>query len=129
LGLDCENLAEELEAMGRSEESTLESHLENLLTHLLKWRYQPKKQTGSWEATIANSRDRLVGSLRRSPSLKSKIDEIFREAYRLARRHAGGEMGLTKREWERRIPELCEWTLDTVRDDNFWPDPSDSPVD
>jgi hypothetical protein len=127
--LDWENLAEELEAMGRSEESALESHLENLLIHLLKWRYQPNKRTGSWEATIGNSRDRITKLLRRSPSLKSKVDEAFSEAYRLARREAGGQMGLTRREWERVLPASCEWNLTVARDDNFWPEPSDSPIE
>jgi uncharacterized protein DUF29 len=124
--LDWENLAEELEAMGRSEESALESHLENLLIHLLKWRYQPNKRTGSWEATIENSRERVVRLLDRSPSLKSKIDEAFREAYRTARREAGGQMNLSKREWEGCLPDPCEWNLQTVQDPNFWPDASDA---
>jgi hypothetical protein len=127
--VDWANIAEELEAMGRSEESALESHLANLLVHLLKWRYQPSKRTGSWEASIENSRDRIVRLLQRSPSLKSKIDEAFHTAYRLARRDAGGEMGLSKREWERVLPLSCEWSLGTIRDDSFWPDPSDTPVE
>jgi hypothetical protein len=127
--LDWENLAEELEAMARSEESALESHLTNLLIHLLKWRYQPNKRTGSWEATIENSRDHVTQLLQRSPSLKSKIDEAFRRAYRYARREAGGQMGLTKRGWERRLPDSCAWSLDTARDNDFWPDSSDSPIE
>jgi uncharacterized protein DUF29 len=126
--VDWANLVEELEAMARSEESGLESHLANLLVHLLKWRYQPNKRTGSWEASIENSRDQIVRLLQRSPSLKSKIDEAFRTAYRLARRAAGGEMGLSKREWEQVLPVACEWSLGTVCDDSFWPDPSDTPV-
>ena len=50
--LDWSNLAEELEAMGRSEENSLESYLVRLLKHLLKYRYQHGKITGSWEASI-----------------------------------------------------------------------------
>jgi len=127
--LDWENLAEELEAMGRGEENALESHLTNLLIHLLKWRYQPNKRTGSWEATIENSRDHITQLLQRSPSLKSKIDDAFWSVYRHARREAGGQMGLTKREWERCLPVSCEWSLKTACDDDFWPDSSDSPIE
>ena len=127
--LDWENLAEELEAMGRSEESALESHLTNLLIYLLKWRYQPNKRMGSWEATIENSRDHITQLLQRSPSLKSKINEAFRSAYRHARREADGQMGLTKWEWERRLPDSCEWSLNMARDDDFWPVSSDSPIE
>src|SRR5437764_4770786 len=64
--LDWRNLAEELEAMGRSEENALESYLAVLLKHLLKWRYQPNKRTGNWEASIENSRDRINRLLERS---------------------------------------------------------------
>jgi len=122
--LDWSNLAEELEAMARSEENSLESYLVVLLKHLLKYRYQAAKITGSWEASIENSRDRISRLLRRSPSLESKIDEIFVDAYRIARRKAGAQMGLRKGDWERLLPATCEWSLDTARDVTFWPQPS-----
>ena len=35
--IDIQNLAEEIEDMGRAEKHELESHLEILLMHLLKW--------------------------------------------------------------------------------------------
>jgi hypothetical protein len=37
-----ENIAEELESMGRSDKRELESRLEVLLTHLLKWQLRSK---------------------------------------------------------------------------------------
>jgi Domain of unknown function DUF29 len=112
--LDWRNLAEELEAMSRSEEDALESYLVVLLKYLLKCRYQPGKKTSSWEASIENSRERITRLLKRSPSLNSKIDEIFRGAYSLARRKAGAEMRLEKDEWDHYLPLSCEWTLETV---------------
>jgi hypothetical protein len=38
--LDYDNLAEEIESLGRSDKREIESRLENLLVNLLKWRYQ-----------------------------------------------------------------------------------------
>ncbi|MBV8360601.1 MAG: DUF29 domain-containing protein [Deltaproteobacteria bacterium] len=119
--LDWRNLVEELETMGRNEENALESYLVVLLKHLLKCRYQPSKKTSSWEASIENSRERIARLLKRSPSLNSKIDEIFRGAYSLARRKAGAEMRLAKDEWDQHLPSSCEWTLETVLDPLFWP--------
>lgn len=107
--------------MGRSEENALESYLVVLLKHLLKCRYQPGKKTSSWEASIENSRERITRLLKRSPSLNSKIEEIFRGAYSLARRKAGAEMRLGKDEWDQNLPLSCEWTLETVLDPLFWP--------
>ena len=35
--LDYDNLAEEIESLGRSDKREIESRLENLLVHLVKW--------------------------------------------------------------------------------------------
>jgi Domain of unknown function DUF29 len=53
--LDVDNLAEEIESLGRSQRKALRSHLRNLLIHLLKWTYQPDQQPQhgrSWRAAI-----------------------------------------------------------------------------
>jgi hypothetical protein len=125
--IDWENVAEELEAMGRNEENSLQSYLERLLTHLLKYAYQPHKITPSWESSIENSRDRIRLLLKRSPSLKSKIEELFADAYPFARREAGAQMRMHKREWDVRLPKTCPWPLETVLDHDFWPSPENGP--
>lgn len=120
--LDWANLAEELEGMGRSEVNTLESFIERLLMHLLKWTYAPRKRSGSWEASIANSRDRIAKHLRTSPSLKAKLGELFESAYITARRTAGAQMGFDRRKWERALPPACPWSIARVLDPEFWPE-------
>ena len=124
--IDWENVAEELEGMGRNEENSLQSYLERLLLHLLKYAYQPDKITPSWESSIENSRDRIRLLFKRSPSLKSKIEELFEDAYPLARRQAGAQMRMRKRQREARLPKICPWPLKTVLDPDFWPSPVDS---
>jgi hypothetical protein len=57
--LDWQNLAEELEAMARKDRTSLRSHLQNLLCHLLKWAYQPSHRSSSWKRTIDTSRDSI----------------------------------------------------------------------
>lgn len=42
--LDIENLIEEIETMGRSETRAVESRLIVLLSHLLKWQFQPERR-------------------------------------------------------------------------------------
>ena len=39
--IDLEHIIEEIEDMSKSEKRALESFLETLLMHLLKWQYQP----------------------------------------------------------------------------------------
>lgn len=50
--LDWEHLADEVLSMGKSEIKALESRMAVLLTHLLKWAWQPQMRCRSWEATI-----------------------------------------------------------------------------
>ena len=50
--VDVENIAEELDSMGRSERHELINRLAVLLAHLLKWRFQPERRGKSWRATI-----------------------------------------------------------------------------
>ncbi len=92
--LDAGNIAEELDDMGRGEREEFYNRLEVLLTHLLKWDYQPRRRSRSWEATIAEQRRRLRRRLKRSPSLKSGLEETVREAYEGALEQAGIETGL-----------------------------------
>jgi hypothetical protein len=69
--LDVDFLIEELESMGASEKRELLSRLEVLLTHLLKWQYQPALQIRSWVLTIEEQRDRIKDHLDDNPSLKN----------------------------------------------------------
>ena len=126
LPIDWENVAEEIEAMGRNEENSPQSYLERLLVHLLKYAYQPGKITPSWENSIENSRVRIELLFKRSPSLKSKIGELFEDAYRLARGSAGAQMRMSKRQWDAVLPKTSPWSLETVLDPDFWPAPAES---
>lgn len=94
--LDVKNLIEELEALGRSEQKELGSHLQVLIMHLLKWQYQPDRRSKSWETTISNCRDRLQDCLEDTPSLKRFLldGEWVGKYYRRARREAAKETGL-----------------------------------
>lgn len=116
--IDFANLLEELESMGRSEENALESRLELLFTHLLKWIYQPEYRSKSWVNTIKEQRRKIPKHLQRNPGLKNKVDEIMRSAYGDARAAAADETGLP----EQTFPKQCQWMLVEVLQQNFWPD-------
>jgi len=92
--LDVANLIEELESLGKSDKRALTSHLKIALQHMLKWDYQPEKQSGSWVRSIVNSRSEILLILEDSPSLQNFISEAFTKAYTLARKDARDETGL-----------------------------------
>ena len=63
--LDIENIAEELESMGRSDKREIESRLSVLLAHLLKWQLQVGLRSRSWSGTIREQREHIEEACRR----------------------------------------------------------------
>src|ERR671936_1450259 len=57
--LDRDNLAEEIESLGREQFNKLESALRVLLMHMLKWDHQPEKRGKSWVISIKDQRIEL----------------------------------------------------------------------
>jgi len=117
--IDQEHLAEELEALSRSEHDALESRLEVLITHLLKWRFDTASQEPRrlWRLTIREQRRRIVRLLHRSPSLRPMLPDVLAESYPHARLMAIDETGLPESDF----PVSCSWTLSEVLDAEFWP--------
>jgi hypothetical protein len=117
-GLDRENLAEEIESLGISQRSEIESRMNILLTHLLKWKVQPARRSNSWRATIAEQRMRIARLVRASPSLKPYPAKVIGDEYPLARLHASAETGLSESDF----PETCPYTIEQILDPHFLPD-------
>ncbi len=113
--LDWDNLAEEIESLGTSNLDQIESRLENLILHLLKWKYQPELQCGSWRGSILEARHRIARLIKKNPSLSAYSGEYLPEAYPVQRRRALAETGLL------RLPETCPWTIDEILSDDFLP--------
>ncbi len=118
--IDWENVAEEIEALARSERRELRSRLFRLLTHLLKWRHQPGKRTRSWRLTIDGQRREIGVVLEESPSLRTSLTETFARAYQAARERAALETGLPLATF----PETCPFSLEEALDPSFWPEPA-----
>lgn len=115
--VDWNNLIEEIETLGRSDKRELDSRLEVLLMHLLKWRYQTGKRGKSWRITIDEQRRRLEKLLKESPSLHAQLATFVAEAYPGAIRAATVETGLPADTF----PLECPWTPAQVLDEDFWP--------
>jgi hypothetical protein len=92
--VDWANIAEELEAVGRSERRELRSRIERLLQHLLKWNFQPAYRSRSWKSTIRTQRREIVAILDDNPSLRQTLPVVMATAYPAARTEAAEETGL-----------------------------------
>jgi len=116
--LDWENLAEEIETLGRSDRLEIKSRLRVLLLHLLKWRFQPQGRKSGWRSAIIEQRAQLGDRLGDSPSLRPYAAKALDDAYRLARLKAADETGLPLG----RFPETCPFTIEEALDEAFLPD-------
>lgn len=115
--LDMEHLLEEIESMGASERSQLQSRLKVLIGHLLKWQHQPRLRSRSWTATIEEQRLSVMELLDDNPSLRNLLDERMAKAYRQGVLLAVKETNIDKRQF----PETCPYTPGQLLDMEFYP--------
>jgi hypothetical protein len=117
--LDLENLAEEVESIGRSDKREVQNRLTTLLVHLLKYQYQAEQRSRSWLSTIAEQRRQLELVFKDSPSLlKSYAPTVLEDSYRYARRRASGETQLNTDIF----PETSPYTINQILDEDFLPE-------
>ncbi|NKM65345.1 DUF29 family protein [Rhizobium leguminosarum bv. viciae] len=112
-GLDAENLAEEIEALGRIEISNMSRHLYQLLNNLLLLAAgAPDRDRRIRDANSAHT-DALLSS---SPSLERHLD--LARTYKLARRGAVDMLA----ELHVQVPDFpadCPLTVEQLLDENF----------
>lgn len=115
--IDAENIAEELESMGKRDKRQLISRLIVLLVHLLKWEFQPDHRSGSWKGSVSEQRRRIFLLLEDSPSLSHVLKDKKDYAYQAAIRQASNETGMAPD----CFPEQCPYSAEQILDDAFYP--------
>ena len=115
--LDLTHLFEEVEDMGNRHADEIESRLEVLLMHLLKWKYQHEAVSSGWTGTIEEQRYRIARRIKKMPSLKNILPELLSDVYQDAIRGAAKDTGLNSSAF----PTKCEWTIEQILDTNFYP--------
>ena len=122
LDLDVENIAEELEDMGRSNRSQLVNRLAELDEHLMKLAFSPKGEPRrQWENSVKGQRYSLAKLLRKNPSLRPHLDEALAEAHQDALRIFNDKLLVELLMNE--PPELCPFDLTDMLSDEWWPEP------
>ncbi|GAO97497.1 hypothetical protein Cva_00129 [Caedimonas varicaedens] len=116
--VDFDGLIEELEEMGISNKHAMISRLALVLTHLLKWQFQPTMRGHSWIYTIREHRKQAKYYLEDNPSLKSKLNEMITRSYNVALDKAARETNLPAKNF----PTECPYTFDQIMNDNFYPE-------
>lgn len=85
--IDWDNVAEEIESLGRSERHSLASHIGVVIEHLLKLQASPANEpVRGWRDTIRRARGEIERRLEDSPSLRRELPDIIsREMHRMQR--------------------------------------------
>jgi hypothetical protein len=124
--IDLETLAQEVEDLGKSERRAIASYLTVLLTHLLKWQYQPAgrqytaegEPKGSWAGSITYSRLEIQKLINDNPSLRNFPATVIAQSYQDAVKVAAKETGL------KAFPSECPFSIEQVLDDTWLPENS-----
>ena len=115
--IDIENIAEEIESLGKSFANELRSRYGTLVMHLLKWQFQAERRSNSWAGTVRRERIAIAKHLRDNPGLKPRREELLADSYDEAVQGAVAETNLPAAAF----PVECPYTLDQVTDPGFWP--------
>ncbi len=116
--VDVDHVAEEIEDMGRRDLRELNSRTEVLLAHLLKWKFQPRRRSRSWRATILTQRHEIEAVLNDSPSLRRRLASARKANYGRALARAVAETGLEVNVF----PPSCPFSNEEILDARFLPD-------
>jgi hypothetical protein len=136
LRLDWENLAEEIEDLGKSTRRELGSRLSVILEHLMKLELsRAKNPRASWRQTIRRERAAIERLLDDSPSLRRELPDL---AQKERRRIAGVVIADLNARRELTAPspdaphaaaegDIGSYTAEQILEDWFPPDPKASP--
>lgn len=136
--VDWDNVIEEVEDVGRSQERAWESQCQRIVLHMLKLQHwQPEDPTigMGWIQSVDNARLELEKTVSKNPGLKSAREEMLRDAWRYGRRLAVNQLAIyelgskeapgyknVQRQWMQRIPESCPYTVAQIEDEDWWPE-------
>ena len=108
-------LEELIEAMSESRRRAMRSQLIRLMMHVLKWKSQPERRTGSWAGSIYESRDEIEAIQEEMPSLSDEyVRSVWAACFSKAKRRARAET-------QKKI-ESTDLTWQEVFEDDFFVD-------
>jgi hypothetical protein len=115
---DIENIAEEIESLGKRVRRELRSRAVDVLTELLKWQFQPAFRCGSWKIKINSQRREVVDLIEESPTLRPEIRDELSRIYQNALAEAVAGTGFLKSSF----PLICPYTPEQILSEDFLPE-------
>lgn len=118
--LDYDNLAEEIEDLGKSEQRACESQIENIIEHLLKIEFVgPVEIIPHWKGEIVGFRQELKKRLTRTIRNRLEPELAASFAYAIKRLATRGQL----RDPDQVAAVLAGYTWDQINDPDWYPAP------
>lgn len=131
LPLDWDNLAEEIESLGRSDRREIESYLRLILEHFIKLAYSPAQDPrAGWRNEIGDYRFHLAQVLRDSPSLRGRLPDAIGNVLGSAivkARHSLRTYGEPLPDSAEMAARLRKITPEQILDEDWFPEPDVPP--
>lgn len=115
--VDRLTLADELDAIVRSERRELARRMAVLTGQLVCWHFQVAKRCQAWRTAIQAQRQAAAGLFDESPSLQALKDD--QRWLRLVWLDAVASVAYVLGQ---RLPDELAWPVDRILDPDFWPD-------
>ncbi|MGE0258806.1 MAG: DUF29 domain-containing protein [Alphaproteobacteria bacterium] len=129
--LDWENLAEEIESLGKSDRRELHSQIYRIIRHLAKLQFSSANDPRhGWYESIGDARKQIELVLADSPSLRPQLEGIVADETASANRRAIFDLrkyGEIAAATERAL-QAARYSVDQVLGDWFPPDPTRLPI-
>lgn len=120
--LDLEHLPDELDTLTRLVQREIDTNLEIICNHLLKYKYAQEYLNdelccSSWRSALWMARNKIADELKDSPSLEHYPAEELGFRYEMAASQVYQETKLP----DDSLPKDCPWTIDRVLDKDWLP--------
>jgi hypothetical protein len=119
--LDLENLAEEVESLGRSDLATVHSQLRRIIEHLLKLEHSLALEPRfDWLAAVIEARDVIADVI--TATLRRDAEAALDTLYEQSRRRAKAALNEhNEREAARTLPTTCPYGFDQIVSHDWYP--------
>jgi hypothetical protein len=125
---DREHVAEEIEALGKSERDVVRSQMRRIIEHFLKLQYSPAQEPRyGWMGSIVDARIEIGDKITRT--IRHEVEAELARLYRQAKKQA--ELGLRQYGEQSvidRLPTDCPYTFDQLLEEDWYPAPLENPA-
>ena len=119
--LDLENLAEEVESLGRSDLNMVRSQVRRIIEHLLKLEFSPSAPPrADWRYSVAEARDQVEDHI--TASMRADVAADLGRLFERARRNAAIGLGRHgEQEAAKTLPKACPYSLEQIVNHDWHP--------